>query len=167
MTTVESARKRILVVAEDTTTRNLLRRQLHDAEFDVVPAPSLADMIGRLPEYAPDVILISIGEDHEQCLGICKQLKNSSTYRNIPIVLLVPDETIVSSDTLAASKIDEILVGSITQAELLARVRSMVRIRQQYDELERTIEMRMALSYMIVHDVRNPCLLYTSPSPRD
>lgn len=32
----------------------------------------------------------------------------------------------------------------------------MVRIRQQYDELERTIEMRMALSYMIVHDVRNP-----------
>ena len=32
----------------------------------------------------------------------------------------------------------------------------MLRIRQQYDELERTIEMRMALSYMIVHDVRNP-----------
>ena len=156
MTTADSSRRRILVVAEDTTTRNLLRRQLHDAEFDVVPAPSLTDMIGRLPEYAPDVILISIGEDHEQCLGLCKQLKNSSTYRNIPIVLLVPDETIISSDTLAASKIDEILVGSITQAELLARVRSMVRIRQQYDELERTIEMRMALSYMIVHDVRNP-----------
>ena len=58
-----------------------------------------------------------------------------TTYRNIPIVLLVPDDTIVSSDTLATSKIDEILVGSITHAELLARVRSMVRIRQQYDEL--------------------------------
>lgn len=156
MTTAEGRRKRILVVAEDTATRNLLRRQLHDAEFDVVPASNLADMIGRLPEYTPDVILASIGADRALCLEMCTKIKASATYRHIPIVLLAPDEMAVGEDILAAAKIDEILIGSITQAELLARVRSMVRIRQQYDELERTIEMRMALSYMIVHDVRNP-----------
>jgi two-component system sensor histidine kinase/response regulator len=155
MATATSVRKRILVVAEDTTTRNLLRRQLQEVEFDVAVATHLADLIERLPEYAPDVMLVTMSENRVQLLHICEKLKASPTYRHIPIVLLAPSGDAVAGDTLAA-KVDEILVGSITQAELLARVRSMVRIRQQYDELERTIEMRMALSYMIVHDVRNP-----------
>ncbi len=155
MATAASVRKRILVVAEDTTTRNLLRRQLQEVEFDVTAA-HLADLLERLPEYAPDVMLVHMSEDRAPLLRICEKLKASPTYRHIPIVLLAPSGDAVAGDTLATAKVDEVLVGSITQAELLARVRSMVRIRQQYDELERTIEMRMALSYMIVHDVRNP-----------
>ena len=156
MATAAGVRKRILVVAEDTTTRNLLRRQLQEVEFDVTAANHLADLLERLPEYAPDVILVHMGENRVPLLQVCEKLKASPTYRHIPIVLLVPSGDAVAGDTLATAKVDEVLVGLTTQAELLARVRSMVRIRQQYDELERTIEMRMALSYMIVHDVRNP-----------
>ena len=40
--------------------------------------------------------------------------------------------------------------------ELQARVRTMLRIKMQYDQLERMLELRQALSYMIVHDLRNP-----------
>jgi signal transduction histidine kinase len=156
MTTAGSARKRILVAAEDATTRNLLRRQLPETEFDVTAVGNLTDAIARLPEYAPDVILVAMCADPTRCFDFCSKIKSSSTYRHIPIVLLLPTGGAVGNDVLAAAKIDEVLIGSITEAELLARVRSMVRIRQQYDELERTIEMRMALSYMIVHDVRNP-----------
>ena len=32
----------------------------------------------------------------------------------------------------------------------------MLRIKLQYDDLERMLELRQALSYMIVHDLRNP-----------
>ena len=156
MAIADSVRKRILVVAEDAAARNVLRRQLQDAEFDITVANGLNETIGRLPEYNPDVILVNMGGDSTRCLALCSKLKNSPTYRHIPLVLLVPADTDIGDQTLATAKIDEILVGATTQAELLARVRSMSRIRQQYDELERTIEMRMALSYMIVHDVRNP-----------
>ena len=51
---------------------------------------------------------------------------------------------------------DEFLSKPVTRMELQARVRTMLRIKMQYDQLERMLELRQALSYMIVHDLRNP-----------
>lgn len=152
----DGARNRVLVAAEDEATRNTLIQQLESAGFDVMPFPCIDDIIGRLPEAMPEAILVVPGANKTGCLDFCSRIKSSTTYRHIPIVLLLAEDSQIDDEVLAAAKIDDILVGSTTRTELLARMRSMVRIRQQYDELERTIEMRMALSYMIVHDVRNP-----------
>jgi signal transduction histidine kinase len=51
---------------------------------------------------------------------------------------------------------DEFLTKPVSRMELQARVRTMLRIKTQYDDLERLLELRQALSYMIVHDLRNP-----------
>ncbi len=51
---------------------------------------------------------------------------------------------------------DEFITKPVARMELQARVRTMLRIKTQYDELERLLELRQALSYMIVHDLRNP-----------
>ncbi len=51
---------------------------------------------------------------------------------------------------------DEFISKPVNSLELKARVRSMLRIKQQYDELERTLYLRELMSNMIVHDMRNP-----------
>ncbi len=50
-----------------------------------------------------------------------------------------------------------------------ARVRSMLRIKHQYDELDQALQMRELFSRMIVHDMRNPLssiLLYSQVMQR-
>jgi signal transduction histidine kinase len=51
---------------------------------------------------------------------------------------------------------DDFLTKPVSGIELRARVRSMLRIKQQYDALEATLRLREDLSNMIVHDLRNP-----------
>jgi DNA-binding response OmpR family regulator len=51
---------------------------------------------------------------------------------------------------------DDFLTKPVSGLELRARVRSMLRIKQQYDALEATLHLREDLSNMIVHDLRNP-----------
>lgn len=51
---------------------------------------------------------------------------------------------------------DEFVSKPVNGHTLRARIRSMLRIKAQYDELERILRLHELLSNMIVHDMRNP-----------
>jgi two-component system sensor histidine kinase/response regulator len=51
---------------------------------------------------------------------------------------------------------DEFLSKPVNGPELRARVRSMLRIKKQFDQLQATMQLREDLSRMIVHDMRSP-----------
>ena len=70
MTVSDSVRRRILVVDDDMTTRTSLQRQLREAEFEVILGSDSDELFGRLPEYAPDVILVNAGDEHTRCLEL-------------------------------------------------------------------------------------------------
>lgn len=153
--------KRVLVVDDESATRELLRSQLHADDIEVVEASGGHEAIQRLPELAPDVILLDEIMPDLDGYEVCRRLKHSLSYRHIPIILLTEQESVADRMRGLEAGADEFIAKPAQRMELQSRVRTMLRVKTQYDELERLLELRQALSYMIVHDLRNPLAAVT------
>ncbi len=148
--------RRVLVVDDEAASRDTLCAQLAADEFDLITCNSGRDLLHRLPELAPDVILLDVMMSGLDGYELCRTLKQSPSYRHIPVMLITALDSVQDRVRGLEAGADEFMSKPVTRVELLARVRTMLRIKLQYDDLERMLELRQALSYMIVHDLRNP-----------
>jgi signal transduction histidine kinase len=148
--------KRVLIIDDEPSSREILRVQLQADDIDVVEAGSGAEALQRMPELAPDVILLDVMMPEMDGYIVCARLKQSISYRHIPVILLTTLDSVADRVRGLEAGADEFITKPVARMELQARVRTMLRIKTQYDELERLLELRQALSYMIVHDLRNP-----------
>lgn len=156
MAATPASAKRVLIVDDDVSNRDALRAQLEADDFEVVQAASGREALQRLPELVPDVILLDVEMPEADGYDVCRQLKQSTYYRHIPVILLTPQDAQPDWGRGLDAGADEFLARPVAGMELHARVRTMLRIKTQYDELERLLQLRQALSAMIVHDLRNP-----------
>ncbi len=148
--------KRVLIVDDELSSRDILRAQLQAEDFDVVEAAGGRDALQRMPELMPDAILLDIVMPDMDGYTVCERLKQSASFRHIPVILLTSLDSAADRMRGLEAGADEFITKPVVGLELQARVRTMLRIKTQYDELERLLELRQALSYMIVHDLRNP-----------
>ena len=148
--------KRIAVVDDEPASREALCALLSAEDLDVVSVSSGRELLRRLPELLPDVILLDVMMPDLDGYSVCRELKQSITLRHIPIILITALDSMQDRIHGLEAGADEFLSKPVTRLELQARVRTMLRIKMQYDQLERMLELRQALSYMIVHDLRNP-----------
>jgi two-component system sensor histidine kinase/response regulator len=134
------------------TLEALLRREGYTMLF----AASGAEVLANMGELAPDLILLDVMMPGMNGFEVCQRLKQSAEYRHIPIVLVTALDS--KSDLVKGldSGADEFIAKPFNSPELKARIRSMLRIKKQYDELQYTLQTRDMLSSMIVHDMRNP-----------
>jgi two-component system, sensor histidine kinase and response regulator len=112
--------------------------------------------IAAVTAQRPDVILLDVMLPGMDGFTVCKQIRATAGTRHIPIIMftsLADKQTLVQG--LAAGA-DDFLTKPVLGVELRARVRSMLRIKSQYDELQRLLQQREDLVNMIVHDMRGP-----------
>src|SRR5262249_29049268 len=143
---------RVLIVDDDPLARDTLEAQLYLEGYELLFATNGIDALQRMKELTPDVILLDVMMPQMSGFEVCQYLKQRSEFRHIPIILVTaldgPDELVRGLGAGA----DEFITKPVNSQELRARVRSMLRIKAQYDDLERTLQLRELLSNMIVHD---------------
>lgn len=148
--------KRVVVVDDEPSSREALCALLTAEDLDIQSLASGKELLRRMPELAPDVILLDVMMPELDGYAVCHELKQSVVFQHIPIILITALDTIQDRVRGLEVGADEFLAKPVSRLELQARVRTMLRIKTQYDQLERMLELRQALSYMIVHDLRNP-----------
>lgn len=148
--------RRIVVVDDEPASCKAFCALLAAEDLEIYAVGSGKELLRRMPELAPDVILLDIMMPEMDGYAVCKELKESAAYRHIPVILVTALDTV--QDRMRGLEVgaDEFLTKPVSRIDLQARVRTMLRIKSQYDQLKRMLEMRQALSYMIVHDLRNP-----------
>jgi two-component system sensor histidine kinase/response regulator len=147
---------RVLIVDDDPLARETLGALLMRERYILLFAASGTELLQKIGSFAPDIILLDVVMPDMSGFEVCQKLKSMPEHRHIPIVLVTAlDET---TDLVRGldSGADEFISKPLSSLELRARVRSMLRIKQQYDALQRTLQARDTLSHMIVHDIRNP-----------
>lgn len=146
----------ILIVDDDPNAFDVIEAHLYREGYDLFYAASGEDALNRLDSIEPDVILLDVMMPKLNGIEVCRTIKSDSHWKHVPVIIVT---ALNSKEDLARSLnagADDFITKPVSGIELRARVRSMLRIKQQYDALEATLRMREDLSNMIVHDLRNP-----------
>lgn len=146
-------RSTILIVDDDPMVRRMLQALLSQEGYDLHFAASGPEALARLDELAPDAILLDVMMPGMDGFQVCQRLKTDERWRHIPIILVT---ALDSKEDLARgldAGADEFLTKPVDHLELQARVRSVLRIKKQYDELEATLHLREDLARMTMHDM--------------
>ncbi len=124
---------KILVV--DDTPRNvkLLADLLSVKGYSVVTAGSGREALEQVESEQPDLVLLDVVMPEMSGYEVCRKIRENPTTGILPVVMVTAldpaEERIKGLDAGA----DDFLTKPINQAELLARVRSLLRIKELYD----------------------------------
>lgn len=147
---------KLLIVDDEVSARETLEAMLYQEAYDLAFATNGPDALTFLEDQKPDAILLDVMMPGMDGFEVCRQIKADKTRQHIPIILITAlndKEDVVRGLGAGA---DEFLPKPVNGLELRARVRSMLRIKRQFDELAATLELREDLSNMIVHDMKVP-----------
>jgi putative two-component system response regulator len=144
----------ILVVDDLDANIRLLERLLVRDGYRVIAARHGAEAIEQVDRDHPDVILMDVLMPRLDGFETCRQLKNNPATRLVPIVLLTARQQ--SGDRIKGLEAgaDDFLQKPVDPAELSARVRSLVRIKQYTDELDSAESVLLSLGMTI--EARDP-----------
>ncbi len=146
----------VLVVDDEPYGFDVIEAHLYREGYNLIYVSSGIEALNRLDSIEPDVILLDVMMPQMDGIEVCQKIKSDQYWKHIPIIMVT---ALSSKEDLARSLdagADDFVTKPVSGVELRARVRSMLRIKQQYDELEATMQLREDLSNMIVHDLRNP-----------
>jgi adenylate cyclase len=131
----EEARPKVLVVDDVPQNVRLLEAVLTSHGYDVTTASSGPEALDRVAAELPDLVLLDIQMPEMSGYEVCRRLRADPATRFLPVVMVTSSDTEVRVDALEAEA-DDFLTKPFNQQELLARVRSLVRIKRYHDTIE-------------------------------
>ena len=126
----------ILVVDDNEANVDILEMRLTSQGYDVITARDGVEGLARAREDKPDLILLDIMMPEIDGLEVARRLKADDTLPFMPIIhVTAKGET---TDVVAGLDAggDEYLTKPVDQASLVARVRSLLRIKEMHDTIE-------------------------------
>jgi adenylate cyclase len=126
-----------LILAVDDTPQNLdlLRRRLTSQGYEVTTAEDGEAALERTAELLPDLILLDVMMPKLDGIETVRRLKANPAHQHIPVIMVTaksdPMDVIEGLDAGG----DDYLTKPIDHAALLARVRSMLRMKALHDKV--------------------------------
>lgn len=132
---VTGHRARILLV--DSMARNLrtIEPALLDRHYDLLFTGNGKDLLEKARDTSPDLILLDIAEPEMDGCEILDRLKTDEKTRSIPVVVVTSPDDVECRVTALERGADEFLSRPVEINELLARVRSLLKLKAYNDQL--------------------------------
>lgn len=132
-----SQQPRILIVEDDPANVDLMKAQLHGEGYSVDSAGDGEEALLHVAQNRPDLVLLDIMIPKKSGFEVCKKIKKTEETRSIPVIMVTALKDMESRVKGIAVGADDFLSRPVDKSELVARVRSMLRIKQLHDELAR------------------------------
>ena len=138
---------KILVVDDIEKNVKLLADLLQVKGYQVATASSGAEALAKVESEKPSLVLLDVMMPGMSGYEVCQAIRANPAHGILPIVLVTaldPDKERLKGLEAGA---DDFLTKPVNTAELLARVRSLLRIKDLYDQVQqwnRTLESRVA-----------------------
>lgn len=136
----------ILIADDCPMIRTMLEQVLRQEGHRVVTACDGREAVQRLAENSPDLILLDLDMPGLDGYEVCRRVKQTPTTRLIPVVIVTGQSAAQARLRAWDLGADDFLTKPFQCVEILARCRSLLRLKRAVDELDSATEVVFALA---------------------
>ena len=127
---------RILIADDNPENLDILGTRLAAHGYETLTATDGPAALAAAKQHAPDLILLDIMMPGMDGIEVCRELKRDASLRFMPIIMVTAKSG--SSDVVAGLEAgaDEYLTKPVDHNALMARVKSMLRIKALHDAVQ-------------------------------
>ncbi len=163
---------RVLIVDDIATNVRLLEARLTAEYFEVRTASSGRDALAICDEGQTDIVLLDVMMPEMDGFEVCRRLKANPKTSHVPVLMITAlDQTSDRVKGLQAGA-DDFLTKPVDDVQLMARVKSLVRLKALTDELRsraqtgQEIAIEDAMRAMDAANSENGHILLVDSDPR-
>ncbi|MEK6790734.1 MAG: HD domain-containing phosphohydrolase [Deltaproteobacteria bacterium] len=145
---------RVLVVDDYVQNVELLEALLTSMGYSVIKAYNGAEALKAVSESFPDLILLDVLMPGMDGYEVCRRLKSQESTRLIPVVMITALNCLEDRVRGIEAGADDFITKPFQRPELVARIKSLVRVRMLLSELENAKNVLFSLA--ITLDFNDP-----------
>ena len=142
-------RPRALIADDQPMMRRTLARLVQRLGLEVVEAETGTAALARVREMSPDVVLLDAAMPECDGFEVCRRLKGDPGTALTPVVMVSGLASVEDRVRGVEAGADDYFTKPFETAEVLGRVRSVLRVKQLTDELEAAEAVLFALARAI------------------
>jgi len=161
---------KILIVEDNQENMDLLVYFLRPQGYEIIGVGDGLSALEKVEEEHPDIVLLDIMLPKMDGYEVCTRLKKDPETKFIPIIMLTALKELKDKVRALEVGADDFLSKPFENIELLARVKSLLRLKEYHDELQsKNLELAQKneslmgmdrfkedLTNLIIHDMKNP-----------
>ncbi len=125
----------ILIVDDEPDNLDVIETLLGDEDYELHYAASGSGAIEVLEMLHPDLILLDVMMPGMNGIEVCRHIKALPNYQAVPIIMVTALTGKQDLSECLAAGADDFISKPVNRLELTARVRSMLRIHHQHQQL--------------------------------
>ncbi len=126
----------VLVVDDGAANRELIRMYLSSIDCDVMLAPDGPSALALIESSPPDLVLLDVRMPHMDGYEVCRRIKAMPRGRLLPVVMITGLSQTTHRVMALEAGADDFMAKPVEGAELIARVRSALRLKELYNTLD-------------------------------
>lgn len=125
---------RVLVVDDILPNVKLLEAKLASEYYEVLTATSGPEALEKVKSDSPDIVLLDVMMPGMDGFEVCKEIKSDPANAHIPVVMVTALTDATDRVRGLEAGADDFLSKPLNDTALMARVRSLVRLKMTVDE---------------------------------
>ncbi|MBI4314197.1 MAG: response regulator [Candidatus Omnitrophica bacterium] len=121
------SRQRVVIADDDADIRDIIRITLEAEGFEVLEAPDGAVALNLIHEKHPHVVVLDSRMPRMEGEEVCRILKQNVLLRHVPVLLVTAKGDVADKVKGLSAGADDYIVKPFEPAELVARVRMILR----------------------------------------
>lgn len=134
-TQTKSRKKKILIVDDDHLNVKLLVTMFTGSDYEILKAYDGEDALDVIGRENPDLILLDIMMPKIDGYRVLEILKSSSNTHDVPVIMITALDSVEEKVRGLEAGADEFLNKPVNKPELLARVKSLLRMKEYQEKL--------------------------------
>lgn len=139
MSNEETQKPKVLVVDDNFQNLELILAYLEDVDCESLSATGGQEALEMIQKDPPDLVLLDVMMPKISGFEVCRRIKNNPETAGIPVIMVTALSEMGDIERAINSGTDDFLSKPVNKWELLARVRTMLKLKHLTDQLERTL----------------------------